>query len=180
MHAAVTHKAFDCSSYWCYADRSDFSDLANCRTHTHTHTHTRIFTCTGGGPVRLSTAGKNCHTHTHTAINCRYTHTRTHTHTYTRTRTRVYACTGGGPVRPSTAGTFCKTDGSDTSALGAAPGPNNHVPNFGGGVQLIDSSEITLQKQIGSGAYGKVCALMCVCVCVCVHACVCLCFDRRA
>eukprot|EP00983_Pelagomonas_calceolata_P038357 1136784-Pelagomonas_calceolata.AAC.1 len=53
---------------------------------------------------------------------------------------------------PSATQTGLKPDGSDTSGMLSN---TSKVPDFGGAVQLIDSCEITLQRQIGSGAYGK-------------------------
>uniref|UniRef100_A0A7S3R324 Protein kinase domain-containing protein n=1 Tax=Dunaliella tertiolecta TaxID=3047 RepID=A0A7S3R324_DUNTE len=60
------------------------------------------------------------------------------------------AVSGAGP---SATQTGLKPDGSDTSGMLSN---TSKVPDFGGAVQLIDSCEITLQRQIGSGAYGKV------------------------
>lgn len=50
--------------------------------------------------------------------------------------------------------------GASREGSGAARGSagGDKPAAFGSGVQLIDSSEITLKKQIGSGAYGRVSA----------------------
>ncbi len=52
------------------------------------------------------------------------------------------------------------------TASPSAPLQKMQAPSgFMGGCQTIDSSELSLKKMIGAGAYGKVC----VCVCVCVR-----------
>jgi len=60
----------------------------------------------------------------------------------------------GAAAGPSHAPQLATPSSQASEGGGGAKGPG--MPGFLGGVQMIDSSEITLGRMIGSGAYGKV------------------------